>query len=431
MPKKAPGPNGEVLPPGLYWDRRYYRIQPLPGWPRKRAGTNKAAALRELAQMRAQLRSGNYQPKARRVKDLDDLAKRWRESEDPDDMPSLRANYNQYRFHVSPRLGKRDPGSVEPPELLQVLIDVYKLTGLSAASVHNLRGTVNRIYEFGRFHGLCDDNPCSRIPKGMLPSKRKQKRPCYSDVEAFRLMSEGAVPHPWRVFYALAGLAGMRSGEVAGLRWGDWDNIAGSLFVHCQYQGRPLKTARGDDTKERMVPVHVELTGILAEWRLAWAQHYGRFPTDDDFTVPDARNLKALTTGIISKRAPRDCAALGIPNKGMHGLRRFHITYARAGGARKEDVERYTHNSAGDIIDTYTSQDVWPALQRAVACLKVTWPSEDNVVQLRVAASGGTDKPTDNKTGEAENLSEREPLLAPAIGLEPMTKRLTVARSTN
>lgn len=64
-----------------------------------------------------------------------------------------------------------------------------------------------------------------------------------------------------------------------------------------------------------------------------------------------------------------------------------------------------------------------------MACLKVTWSSEDNVLQLPVAV--GMDKRTDNEEGEVENQSQREPLAAPAIGLEPMTKRLTVARSTN
>ena len=64
-------------------------------------------------------------------------------------------------------------------------------------------------------------------------------------------------------------------------------------------------------------------------------------------------------------------------------------------------------------------------------CLKPQWPSEDNVLTLPVAVGNGTDKRTDNEDGEVENLSEREPLVAPAIGLEPMTKRLTVARSTN
>lgn len=419
------------MPTGLTYDfgGKRWRIQPLPGMKREHAGKSKARALDMLAKRRAELRSGTHRPKVRSVATLDALAKLWRESGDPESMPSLRASYTQYTLHIAPRLGKREPDSVRPFEVLEVLEDVYKVTGLSAASVHNLRGTLSAIYEFGRFQEVVDDNPCSRIPKGKLPSKRKQKRPCYSDVHAFRLMSDDAVPHPWRVFYALAGLAGMRSGEVAGLRWGDYDAMAGSFFVHCQYQDRPLKTAKGDDTKERTVPAHVELARILAAWRLAWAQHYGRFPTDSDFIVPDPRNMKALTTGIVSKRAPTDCKALGIPNKGMHGLRRFHITYAQAGGASKVDVERYTHNSVGDIIDTYTSQDVWPALQRAVACLKVTWPNQDNVLQLPVAV--GTDKLTDKEESGMKKLSERKRLPAPAIGLEPMTKRLTVARSTN
>ena len=98
-------------------------------------------------------------------------------------------------------------------------------------------------------------------------------------------MSDGAVPHPWRVCYALAALAGMRSGEVAGLRWGDYAALAGSLFVHCQYQDRPLKTAKDEDTKEHTVPIDVELARIFAEWRLEGgrralhAQQRGRHST--------------------------------------------------------------------------------------------------------------------------------------------------------
>ncbi|UCF47194.1 MAG: hypothetical protein JSU89_08420 [Myxococcales bacterium] len=71
--------------------------------------------------------------------------------------------------------------------------------------------------------------------------------------------------------HSLAGLVGLRSGEVAGLRWKDYDRAApvlGSLFVHCQYDDRRLKTAPGDDGKERMVPVHPVLAAMLAQWKL-------------------------------------------------------------------------------------------------------------------------------------------------------------------
>ncbi len=94
-------------------------------------------------------------------------------------------------------------------------------------------------------------------------------------------------------------------------------------------------------------------------------------------------------------------------------------------------LERVTHNASGDTLDVYTDADgIWPALYEAVLCLNVEWP-RDNILQLPLAASVGWDKRTDKLGLELEKRSEGAPLLAPAVGLEPTTKRLTVARSTN
>ena len=96
----------------------------------------------------------------------------------------------------------------------------------------------------------------------------------------------------------------------------------------------------------------------------------------DDRIVPDARNMQALTVGIVSKRAPKDCAAIGISNKGMHGLRRFFVTYTRVGGARPDVLERITHNSRGTVLDTYTdAEGLWSALCESVQCLRVILPA--------------------------------------------------------
>jgi integrase len=379
MPKKAPGPNGEELPDGLTFDaaKGRFRIQPRPGMPRESAGTHKGRALALLKRRRREIRSGAPRVNApQRPKTLNALAKHWFESQDADDVPSLRAAYRQYQLHIAPRLGTLAPDDVRPVQLLDVLVlGAYETSGLSAASVHNLRGTLSAIYEHGRFRELCDENPCARL-RGKLPSKSKQHRPCYTGTEAVQLFTDDRIPEAWRVFYALAGLAGLRMGEVAGLRWKDYNRDAlglGSLFVHVQYDDRRLKTATGDDDKERMVPVHPVLASILAQWKLSGFAHvYERPPTADDRIVPDARDMKALTVGVVSKRAPKDCAAIGIPNKGMHGLRRFFVTCTRVGGARPDVLERITHNAKGTILDTYTdAEGLWSALCESVQCLQL------------------------------------------------------------
>ena len=77
---------------------------------------------------------------------------------------------------------------------------------------------------------------------------------------------------------------------------------------------------------------------------------------------------------------------MGIPNKGMHGLRRFFVTYTRAGGARPDVLERITHNAKGTILDTYTdAEGLWSALCEAVQCLQVTLPASSRT-QARTQA---------------------------------------------
>jgi len=92
-----------------------------------------------------------------------------------------------------------------------------------------------------------------------------------------------------RVFHTLQGLTGTRVGEVACIRWRDYDCRAkplGALHVHCQYDGQPLKTASGADTKARIVPVYPELARVLSEWRSrGFRSVYGRRPSEEDFIV--------------------------------------------------------------------------------------------------------------------------------------------------
>ena len=70
------------------------------------------------------------------------------------------------------------------------------------------------------------------------------------------LISDTRVPEDRRVFYALMGLAGLRSGEVAGLRWLDYESLVEPLG---KITFRTTKNGHG-----RKVPVHPVLAGVEA-----------------------------------------------------------------------------------------------------------------------------------------------------------------------
>jgi len=371
---------------------------------RERAGRHKGRALQLLAQARAQLKSGTYQPGTkRRPKTLDALeALRFEhEKQRRPDSEYVPKAHNQFKKYISPRLGKRNPDSIQAHEISSVLWDAYEqdegkrrqLDKVGAKTVENIFGTVSAVYRFGVFRQLCDNNPCRDIESDVLPHVGKQKRPCFSDHEAIALIAyEDPEQAQYRILYALLGFAGLRLGEGLGRRWRDIDWDAPelpSMHVWSQYQDRHLKTAKDDDPKERMVPLHPELARILREWwRTGWAKRYGRLPRLDDFIVPSPSTMKAYTKAAGDQLREKYAPLLGIPNKGNHALRRYFITYAQKGGprgkARPDMLEKVTHNAKGTMIDVYTDVDaLWPALCEAVLCLNVQWPNEKNVVDLR------------------------------------------------
>jgi hypothetical protein len=69
----------------------------------------------------------------------------------------------------------------------------------------------------------------------------------------------------------------------------------------------------------------------------------------------------------------------------VHDTRYTFISLARRDGARKDVLERITHNATGDVVDRYTTFD-WAPLCEAVACLRL---SLDPIVQSDSGSSSG------------------------------------------
>jgi hypothetical protein len=164
------------------------------------------------------------------------------------------------------------------------------------------------------------------------------------------------------VLYALKGLAGLRHGEAAGLRWSQYDEKAEPLGA--------LNLAKTKTGVPRRVPVHATLARILAEWKLAgWERTYGRMPTPDDYVTP-TRNMTERTAQETPKQLHEDLDLLGLRRRRGHDLRRTFITLAQVDGARRDLLETVTHGPRGDIVSIYTTFP-WPALCEEVAKLKI------------------------------------------------------------
>ncbi len=245
---------------GIRWDegKQRYRISYKDGegtWRREHGGRSFEAAKRKLSTRKRQVREGTLhleQGVGPNVT-LTQYVKRWEAQQAVGRRRNVQREVRQLRLHVLPALGSRRMNSITPPDVLRICWACYEpdekarkaTRKLGEKSVHNLKGVLSSVFSLAVFEGLIDRNPCAQIPRGKLPRIGKQKRPLYDRDEAWALMTDPRVPPDRRVFHTIQGLTGLRVGEVAGLRWRDYDAAAkplGALHVHCQYDDQPLKT---------------------------------------------------------------------------------------------------------------------------------------------------------------------------------------------
>jgi integrase len=268
--------------------------------------------------------------------------------------------------HALPALGEMQMENVRPRHLRDLVLQLRKTSALAPRSIRHVYATLTTMFRSAVADELLTATPCV-LAKGILP-KKVDKDPSwragaiYTREEVERLISDLRIPQDRRVLYGLKGLAALRHGEAAGLRWRQY------------YQTlEPLAALNLEETKSqvpRRIPVHPVLASMLAEWKLAgWERTYGRVPTADDLIIP-TRNLTGRQSPESQSALLGDLALLGLRRRRGHDLRRTFITLAQVDGARRDLLETITHGPRGDIINIYTSFP-WPALCAEVAKLKI------------------------------------------------------------
>lgn len=116
----------------------------------------------------------------------------------------------------------------------------------AASSLSGEKSHVRSFYIWARKRDLIDHNPADWIDAPRQTTTRARPIP---EGDLYRIMR--AAEPPMRQMVALAALAGLRSAEIAAIRWDDVDNANGVLWVR-----------QGKGGKDRTVPLS---GGLLAE----------------------------------------------------------------------------------------------------------------------------------------------------------------------
>lgn len=332
------------------------------------------------------------------------------------------------RLHVLPALGPLRLDHVRPKHLVDLVREWRARTGeraMAPKSIYNAYATVSAFFRDAALEDLVATSPCVLTQHQLGPKMDKdlEWRPTakFSRAELEQLISDQRVPLDRRVFYALEGVAGLRTGEVSGLLWRnalvpvpEHRDSLDMLHVAFGYD-RPFPKG----AVARPVPVHPALASLLAEWRLTgWRRFMGRDPRPDDLVVPlppDAVSRKGRwrPRQFVRKWFVRDLETLGLRHRRGHDLRRSFISLARSDGAEKGILDRVTHKPPREVIEGYTSYE-WPVVCREVLKLQVRRLDLGKVLEMPRAMAVG-DRATRLLPGET---SQRGTAVA-LPGLEP------------
>jgi integrase len=250
---------------------------------------------------------------------------------------------------------------------------------LAPRTIRNIYGIAHTMFRDAKIDDVIIANPCE-LKRGELPGKTDKdpewrNAATYTLKEVRTLILDKRVPPERRVQYALKALAGLRHGEVAGLRWRHYEadvDPLGRLLIATSYD-----TGRTKTEVTRRVPVHPALSKLLASWRSrGWALAYGRKPKATDLLVP-TRNQTTVDANDAVRAFVYDLAKLELRvdagrhrNRGGHDLRAWFITSCQEAGAHRDLLRVITHTSKGDVMGGYT-RATWPSLCAEVAKLVV------------------------------------------------------------
>jgi integrase len=311
-------------------------------------------------------------------------------------LPRWRDDDTHLRVHVLPVIGSMRLGEVRPRHLAD-LVEALRLAGKAPRTVRNVYSTCRSLFRDAALADLISSSPCilGKYQLGTIRDKDPEWRASavYSRTEVEALISDDRLPLDHRVQWAVLALAGLRYGELAGLRWRHLDFDAkplGRMTVATSYDTGRTKTG-----VERRVPIHPTLAAMLAEWRLAgWPVAFGRQPGPDDRVLPvtaAANRGRRRAAGsmrdkhYIRHRLLADLALLGFRQRRGHDLRRTFVSLAREDGAAPDVLRLATHAPSSDMLDLYTSVP-WERLCGEVAKLRIERRKPAEVLELHSKA---------------------------------------------
>ena len=256
--------------------------------------------------------------------------------------------------HIRPKLGNKIISQVTPKDI-QRLYDklaqsgnLHTGAGLSGGTIYGIHGMLHEALQAAQQTHLIASNPTEQVtvPKFTYGSKQ-----ILTEEQLDVFMKVIAEDEIWYDFFYTELTTGLRRGEICGLKWEDFDEVAGTLKV-CRTVYR--ETGGGltaGDTKTnagtRKIVLPASTTALLSK-KKASALTEWIFPNPLKPEQPTNPGSAYRQLKVLLKQA-------GLPNIRFHDLRHTFATHALASGVDVKTLSGILgHTRAAFTLDTYT-----------------------------------------------------------------------------
>jgi integrase len=358
-----------------------------------------------------QLQRGTYVPRKARDETVEAFVERMFASAH-NIAPSTLAGYrNTWENHVQEKFGNRRIGEVSARDV-QEFVDRLVAGGVGNGTLAAVRQLLAKVFNQAVVEGVVSRAPTSSL---RVPKERKKKlsrETLQGWADAMRPLVAAIEPR-YRLALYLAGVLGLRAGEIGGLRVQDVDFIANTLTVRQAVRtvnGRPeiaeTKTAAGERTISVPGPIMDEIAAYMQEYAPA----------------ADGRIFQAAKGGLVNhtslnKALQKAIQETGSPPMRFHDLRHLAASTMIAVGIGPSVVkERLGHSTLAITMDRYSH--LFPEQDRDAADRLANHVLSRGLLSQVVAlpaASLRDGKPTQvvQVVTDAEVVEEREPQRTP------------------
>lgn len=243
---------------------------------------------------------------------------------------TIKTQISLYRYHIKPYL-KKDEAKDISKQKIESIYNKWAKKNLSPSTMKLLLVTLRKYVEWAG-----GSPPNLRKYSSHIGRSRQQGEPkCLSKDQSLKLLTTLKQENPILHLICLFGLhAGLRRGEIFGLKWSDINLGNGTLIVKRSFTG-PTKSG-----KSRKVPIGNTLLDTLLEL----------------YTNTQPSNNSAILTHQFDPNPgiATICKSLGFPVITIHGLRHTFATLALESGKSPKLVSQTLgHANLSTTLDIY------------------------------------------------------------------------------